>query len=74
MIRHAASTWQDNPGDTVLGLTPREAITVVIKESRLGYHGYAHTGDGTKPGSLLCMTFDSDLSRLLVELSKEFKR
>lgn len=55
-MKHAASTWQDNPGDSVLGLTPREAITIRFQESSYGHSKYsicAYTGDGKKPGSLL---------------------
>lgn len=67
-MKHAASTWQDNPGDSVLGLTPREPVTMVIKEFRHGYAAYSHTGDGSKPGSLLRWTVGSDPRSLLDDL------
>jgi hypothetical protein len=48
--------WK-RPDDSVLGIHPREALTITIKEYKGGWCGYAYTGDGTKPGSLYAAEF-----------------
>lgn len=73
-LKHAASTWQYNKGDSVHGLTPREPITIVIREYRHGYFGYAHTGDGSKPGSLLRSTSGTRPIDLYADLVDAFDR
>jgi hypothetical protein len=37
---------------SVMGLQPREAMTLRVSEGANGWLAVAYTGDGTKPGSL----------------------
>jgi len=42
---------------SVMMVRPREPITITIKQYKGGWCGYAYTGDGSKPGSLIAAEF-----------------
>lgn len=39
--------------ESVCGVKPREAMTLKVTEGTHGWYCAAHTGDGSKPGSLV---------------------
>lgn len=61
---------------SVMGIRPREAMTLSVTEGRHGWYAMAYTGKGNKPGSVIAgagsfSTAEEAFSYLLERTQKE---